>query len=69
MTPDQVRKHYLSQAAAATAIGENRQTVNNWFKSGKIPLAAQIAWEVESGGAVRADIPDELRHSATEKAA
>lgn len=61
MTPDDLLSHYHSQAAAATAIGENRQTVNNWFKAGKLPTDAQIKWELSSAGALKADIPDEIR--------
>lgn len=63
MTPDDLLTHYHSQAAAAAAIGRNRQTINEWFKAGKLPLDAQVLWEVESAGKVRADLPDEVRNA------
>lgn len=69
MTPDDLLTHYRSQAAAAAAIGRNRQTINEWFKAGKLPLDAQVAWEVDSGGKVRADLPDEVRAAPAKAAA
>lgn len=61
MTPDDVLAHYRTQSAAAEAIGRNRQTIHEWFKSGKLPLDAQVDWEVKSAGALRADLPPEVR--------
>lgn len=68
MTPDDVLAHYHTQAAAADAIGKNRQTVHEWVKAGKFPTDAQIAWEVESAGVLKADLPPEVRSADRRRA-
>lgn len=64
MTPDDVLTHYHTQSAAAAAIGRNRQTIHEWCKAGKLPLDAQVEWEVASGGSLRADLPEQVRSAA-----
>lgn len=63
MTPDDLLTHYHTQAAAAAAINRNRQTVHEWCKAGRLPLDAQVDWEVATAGKLRADLPDEVRNA------
>lgn len=63
MTPDDLISHYHTQSAAAAAINRNRQTVHEWCKAGKLPLDAQVDWEVASEGKLKADLPDQVRHA------
>jgi hypothetical protein len=62
MTHDQVIAHYGSgdKAAAALGLRGGRATVHQWKKIG-IPIEHQIAYEIDSKGALRADIPRQLR--------
>lgn len=74
MTSDQITAHYRTLTAAAQAIGRNKQTVSNWFiaereRGEKLPLDAQVDWEVESAGKLRADLPDEVRNPPAPAAA
>lgn len=67
MNIDQLTKHYGTQAAAADAIGISRQLMSKLKREqeeeGKrIPTDYQIKWEINSGGAVKADIPQEIRN-------
>lgn len=61
MTPDDLISHYRSQAAAAAAINRNRQTIHEWCKAGRLPLDAQVEWEVATSGVLRADLPEQVR--------
>lgn len=67
MTSDEILKHYPTLTAAAEAIKRNKQTVSIWFiaereRGERLPTDAQIAWEVESKGELRADLPEEVRN-------
>jgi hypothetical protein len=62
MSPDDLLTHYHTQAAAALAIGRNRQTVHEWCKAGKLPLDAQVDWEVATSGKLKADLPKQIRN-------
>ena len=61
MTYDQLVSYYGSGAAAAAAIDTDRQRVHGWKVSGSIPIEVQIEYEVESKGALRADLPKSVR--------
>jgi hypothetical protein len=56
---------YGSQAAAARAIGIKPPSVDEWKVKG-IPLPRQAQYELDSGGALKADPP---RRPAEERAA
>lgn len=60
MKVDDLIKHYKTQAAAAAAIEVTAQAVSKWKQAG-IPIDYQIKWELESRGALRADLPPEIR--------
>jgi len=62
MNVEQLTKHYGTQAAAAEAIDITPQAVSKWKDLGAIPIEYQIKWEVDSGGALKADLPDEIRN-------
>lgn len=69
MQIDHLLQHYGNQANAADAINISRQLMSKLKReqkaSGKeIPIEYQIKWEVQSGGALKADLPDEVRQSA-----
>ena len=64
MTYDELISHYQSEAAAARAVGYDRQRVHGWKNRDRIPTDDQIAFEVATGGELRADIPDEVRTAA-----
>lgn len=61
MTYDELITHYGNPAAAAAAIGLDRQVAYGWKVRGGIPLEQQCKYEVESGGKLKADIPPKLR--------
>ena len=61
MTPKNLIEHYGSQVAAARARNLDKQLIHSWIKRGSIPLAQQCEYEVVSGGALKADIPHQLR--------
>jgi hypothetical protein len=60
MTYEELLRHYESAERAAGALGLTRQGVFRWKRCG-IPIEQQIAFEVESKGALRADLPKEVR--------
>lgn len=64
MTFEQVKAFYGTQYAAAVAIKVSPQVVSKWGKRGEIPLWAQVRWEVQSKGGVRADLPRFVRRRA-----
>lgn len=53
-------KHYQTPAAAGKAIGYDRQRIHP-YKDSNIPLAVQVEFEIESEGALKADIPECIR--------
>lgn len=55
MTPDQVIKHFRTQAAAAAAIGVSQPAVSNWVTRGAVPLISQLRLEAATGGKLKAD--------------
>lgn len=59
MTFDQLCQHFGNANKAAAALDMHRQRVYRW-KAG-IPLGAQIDVELKTAGALKADIPIELR--------
>ena len=64
MTVDDVKSFYGTQDKAAAAIGVSKQAVSLWGKQGKIPTDPQIAWEIDSKGKLRADLPVQIRRRA-----
>ena len=61
MTYADLLKHFGTPAAIATALSTDRQRIHGWKERDKVPIEAQIEIEVATAGALRADIPDELR--------
>lgn len=61
MTPEELLHHYKTKAAIAEAGGVDRQVVQGWFERGRVPLDQQTKYEVDSDGALRADVSDEFR--------
>ena len=61
MTYEELIRHYKSEAEAARARGIDRQRVHGWKHRERIPTDDQIAYEVVTSGALKADIPDEIR--------
>ena len=61
MTYDQLISYYGTPAKAASARGLDRQLLHGWKTRGSIPIEQQIEYEVASGGALRADLPAEVR--------
>lgn len=64
MTFDQIKRFYGTQYAAAVAINVSPQVVSKWGKRGEIPLPAQVDWEVNSKGKLKADLPAIVRRKA-----
>ena len=64
MTYAQLIKHYTSATKTAAALKCTKQAVHRWKYIG-IPIAQQIAAEVDSGGAIKASLPEGVRESAT----
>lgn len=52
--------HYGSHSAAAKTLGYDRQRVHA-YRNGPIPLAVQVEYEVDSEGALKADVPACIR--------
>ncbi len=63
MTYKELLRHFKTEAEAARARGIDRQRVHGWKHRDRIPTDDQIAYEVLTGGALKADIPKELRFS------
>ena len=61
MTYEDLISHFGSEAEAARARDIDRQRVHGWKKRGRIPTDDQIEYEVITSGALKADIPPELR--------
>ncbi len=57
-------KFYGNQTNAADAIKVSRAAVSRWKKkcAGRITTDAQIAYELDSGGKLKADIPHMVRY-------
>lgn len=55
MTPDQVIKHFGTQAAAAEALGIGQPAVSNWVARGVVPSVSQLKLEMVTGGKLKAD--------------
>jgi len=66
MTYDELIDHYKSAAAAAAVAGVSRQAVHLWLHN-SIPIERQIQIEVLSKGALRADVPVEIRRRERRK--
>ena len=52
-------KHFGTQAEMANQLGESQQTVNNWFRRGRISATAAIKAEAATGidkAALRPDV-------------
>lgn len=61
MTYEQIISFFGGVTAARNALGLNsRQTIYNWKTKG-VPIEQQLNAEVKSGGALRAEIPAEVR--------
>lgn len=54
MTPEQVIKHYGSQAAAADALNMTRAIISYWLKVKRIPPKTQAWIQLETHGALKA---------------
>ena len=55
MTPDQVIKHFGTQAATAEALGIGQPAVSNWVARGVVPSVSQLRLEIITGGKLKAD--------------
>ena len=64
MTYDELIAHYGTPAAAASARNIDRQRVHGWKTRDRIPTDDQIEYEVLTGGALRADLPEAIREAA-----
>lgn len=64
MTPKQVITHYGTQLEAADAIGVSKQAISLWKQKKKIPLEYQLEFEIQSSGALLADVPEAIRARA-----
>ena len=58
---EKLKKHYKSHRAAAHAIGLTPQSLVNFGRRGRVPIEWQIKWELDSKGAVKAELPDAVR--------
>ena len=63
MNYDQIIEHYGSAEKAGAALGLTRQGVFRW-KSCPIPLEKQVEIEVDTQGALRAELPEFIRKQA-----
>lgn len=63
MNYDEIVEHYGSPDKAADAIGlkGGRQSLYVWKRNGKVPIEHQIAYEVDSAGKLKADLPTQVR--------
>lgn len=65
MTPKQVVDHYVTQQAAAAAIGIQQSAVAMMVKRGRISPLRQLQWESATGGTLKADrsiLPRSVSH-------
>jgi len=62
MTYDDLCRHFGNANKAASSLKMHRQRVYRWKRG--IPQDAQIEIEVLTAGALRADVPDQIRQSA-----
>lgn len=53
MTLNDIKSHYRTFKAAAAAAGCSQSSISNWKKRGKVPLPAQMKFEVLTKGALR----------------
>jgi len=68
MTHDDLVAHFGTSAAAAAALKTDRQRLQGWKNNGgRVPLEAQIEYEVLTHGALRADLPAEVRNNPPEE--
>ena len=61
MTPHEVFEFYGGKSATAKRFGITYQSVKEWGDKDKVPALRQLAIEIDSGGALRADnwcLPD-----------
>lgn len=66
MQIDHVLSHYGKQILAARAIEISPQLMSKLARAKKaIPIEYQIKWEVATGGALKADLPNEVRETAS----
>lgn len=63
MKYEELIEHYGSAAKVAEALGGTRQGVHRWKVIG-IPIKKQIEAEVDSGGALKAALPSEVREGS-----
>lgn len=63
MTYDDLIEHFGSAEKAADALELTRQGVFRW-KGRDIPLEQQVAYEVATKGALKADLPRAVRERA-----
>lgn len=61
MNYDDLIRYYGGESQAATAVGYDRQRVHKWKKTGKVPTDAQLDYEVQSKGGLKADLPEAVR--------
>lgn len=64
MNVDQAIEHFGSQSALARALGIEPPSVAEWKSKGKIPPVRQFQIEVVSGGALKADAPEQSQRAA-----
>ena len=50
MTPQDLLKHFGTQAEVARFFGVHPVSVNQWFKDGKVPIGRQYEAFVKTGG-------------------
>lgn len=61
MTFTQLCEHFGNANKAAKSLGMHRQRVYRWTDG--IPLDVQIEIEVATGGALKADLPSQVRRN------
>ncbi len=55
MKPQDVIKHFVTQKAAAHALGIGQSAVANWVARGEIPPLSQLRIESATAGKLKAD--------------
>jgi hypothetical protein len=61
MSPADLLRHYKTKVAIAEAGGVDRQVVQGWFDRDRVPLDQQTKYEVDTRGALKADVSEEFR--------